>query len=427
MASHLPASMIKRSDRNGNAQYFWAPPPKLIKAGIPLKSICLGEDIDIAAGLARRLNRQLYRWRTGKRSVFPACVRTPEPQLGTLGWMVETYYETLAFTELGPRAKRTYRYLLGRALKIRTTEGHAITHLSVAAVSPAIADKIYEELCKGQGRTAITVANNTVKVLARVWRVMRVRYPDQFPREEPWRGIVARRQYTAKPAATRAEAYALSAALTDLGHPHLAAVPLICFEWLMRPENVLAGCLKWSDWRTPEQPKAVRLFHGKTGEVVILPLEEKGRRIFPELETLLTALPRLGAAIVMTPGKRRPSRLYSPEYAAMVARQARTRVGLPAHITFDACRHGGLTELGYAGLTEQEIMLLSGHRCRDTLLRYVKRTDVQREASVRKRFRWRSSHGSVRGVGTLIWARKRTRRRKLRNKAGQKTNLHASY
>ena len=36
--------------------------------------------------------------------------------------------------------------------------------------------------------------------------------------------------------------------------------------------------------------------------------------------------------------------------------------GLPRHVTLAACRHGGMTELGDAEITEQGIMALSGHR-----------------------------------------------------------------
>ena len=54
----------------------------------------------------------------------------------------------------------------------------------------------------------------------------------------------------------------------------------------------------------------------------------------------------------------------------------------------EACRHGGLTELGDAELTEQEEMSLSGHRSPDALRRYVKKTEAQRLAATRKRRAW---------------------------------------
>ena len=54
----------------------------------------------------------------------------------------------------------------------------------------------------------------------------------------------------------------------------------------------------------------------------------------------------------------------------------------------DACRHGGMTELGDAELTEQGIMSLSGHKSPEAARVYVKRTEKQRVAAARKRRQW---------------------------------------
>jgi uncharacterized membrane protein len=39
-----------------------------------------------------------------------------------------------------------------------------------------------------------------------------------------------------------------------------------------------------------------------------------------------------------------------------IVRNARRKAGLPEHVTLTACRHGGMTELGDASLTEQGVM-----------------------------------------------------------------------
>lgn len=57
-------------------------------------------------------------------------------------------------------------------------------------------------------------------------------------------------------------------AIRAYGHPHLAVVPLVCFEWLQRPDNILAGYLRWTDYRPSERPAHVRIVHHKTGEVI---------------------------------------------------------------------------------------------------------------------------------------------------------------
>ena len=55
-------------------------------------------------------------------------------------------------------------------------------------------------------------------------------------------------------------------------------------------------------------------------------------------------------------------------------REAATRVGLAADLTLAACRHGGLTELGNAELTEQCVTALSGHKTPQAARLYVKWT-----------------------------------------------------
>ena len=93
--------------------------------------------------------------------------------------------------------------------------------------------------------------------------------------------------------ATREEAFALSSAIAAEHHPHLAAVPLICFEWLQRPENVLAGHLTWSDIRPSALPRHVRIDHHQTGEKVLQPLEDLQGPRFPPSKLILAASPEL--------------------------------------------------------------------------------------------------------------------------------------
>lgn len=66
-------------------------------------------------------------------------------------------------------------------------------------------------------------------------------------------------------------------------------------------------------------------------------------------------------------------------------RKVRVAAGLPDHLTLAACRHGGLTELGNAGVTEAEGMALSDHSTPAAFRLYVKRTEEQRLTGARKR------------------------------------------
>ena len=124
------------------------------------------------------------------------------------------------------------------------------------------------------------------------------------------------------------------------------------------------------------------------------PLEDEKGPLYPEIEAFFAQLPRLGIPIVMfqpvrgarssTTGERQP-RPYSLEHARHLVQRARTKANLPEHVTLAACRHGGRTELGDAGLTEPQIMSLSAHETPAAARVYVKRTELQRVAAARKR------------------------------------------
>jgi hypothetical protein len=146
-------------------------------------------------------------------------------------------------------------------------------------------------------------------------------------------------------------------------HRALAVAALICWWWHQRPENVLAGHITWADYRPPDRPHEVKVFHHKTGREHWLPLnDEDGQPFYEELEGWIKHLPRLGLPIVLNASERGPDRRYSYSYARRIVREARRKVGIPEHVTLDACRHGGLTHLGDAGATAVEIRAKVGAR-----------------------------------------------------------------
>jgi integrase len=155
----------------------------------------------------------------------------------------------------------------------------------------------------------------------------------------------------------------------------------VCFEWHQRPENVLAGHLNWTDYRPAE----------RAGELVWLPLTDEDGPLFPELTTYLDGLNRLGVPIVLrTPRRKKwePAQPFKIRYALERVREAAQAAGLPDDLTLSACRHGGVTELGDAELTEQGVMALSGHKTPQAARLYVKRTEGQRVAGARRRRAW---------------------------------------
>ncbi len=78
---------------------------------------------------------------------------------------------------------------------------------------------------------------------------------------------------------------------------------MICFEWLQRPENVLAGYLRWTDYSSKDWPNAIRIEHHKAGELVWHPLEETvgdvTTKFYEDAEAILAKLPRRGVPMIL--------------------------------------------------------------------------------------------------------------------------------
>ena len=104
----------------------------------------------------------------------------------------------------------------------------------------------------------------------------------------------------------------------------------------------------------------------------------------------LDGLERLGVPVVLMKPKKKgaPAKPFLLRTTRSRVRKAARLAGLSEDLTLAACRHGGLTELGDAELTEQGIMALSGHREPDAARGYVKRTEIQRAIGARKRRAW---------------------------------------
>jgi hypothetical protein len=83
-----------------------------------------------------------------------------------------------------------------------------------------------------------------------------------------------RRAKRTKPNVTREDVYQFAWGCIEKKAPEAAAAAVICYEWLQRPENVLSGKIRWTDYRSKDHPTQIRIEHYKTGKMVLHPLEE---------------------------------------------------------------------------------------------------------------------------------------------------------
>ena len=192
-----------------------------------------------------------------------------------------------------------------------------------------------------------------------------------------------------KPAVTREQVYAFAWGCIERGRPEPAAAAVICFEWLQRPENVLAGYIRWTDYRSKEWPNAVRIEHHKTGEQIWHPLEETVNEVrtafYADAEAVLAKLPRRGIPMILRQVDVHTTKPYSFSGMQKIVHEMRDKIGLPSTFTLDACRHGGMTELEEAELTDGQGRALSAHKSQQSYEGYAKRTMERALAATRKR------------------------------------------
>jgi hypothetical protein len=392
-----PRYMREKRLRGGGLAYYWEPHPRDRAKGCPIHPEALGPDYASAIQRAGFLNKHLDDWRSGLKSTQIDVARRG---YGTVAWLFDTYLKSSAFERrVSKRSRYEYRRALQRIEDLPTKAGGNVADLPIASITPAAVDKIYAKLQIGPRGHRVRQANLSIDIARRAWDVVRRLASSIVPADNPWKGVDRDLTKKVKFAATRVETYALADALTAMGEPHLGAAALICFEWLQRPERVLAGDITWADYRPADRPDAVQIRHHKTNVKGWSPLEDAAGPLYPELEAYLATLPRLGLPIVLTAGERGPARPYSLAFAQRRVREARAAAKLPDHVTLDACRHGGMTELGDAELTEQGVMSLSMHKTPQAARLYVKRTERQRATAARRRRQWVEGNGSATEVG----------------------------
>jgi hypothetical protein len=80
-----------------------------------------------------------------------------------------------------------------------------------------------------------------------------------------------------------------------------------------------------------------------------------------------------------------------------IVHRMRKKIGVSHQFTFDACRHGGMTELEEAELTDGQGRALSAHRTQASYERYAKRSE-KRMLATRKRHAHRLANETATSV-----------------------------
>ncbi len=259
----LPRYVIAKPLASGKVAFYFNVPTRYRVLGCSIPNEPLGTDYSTACGSdgkggrAAALNGLFDEWLRAKSGEpLPNVVRH-----GTVDWLFREYKQTKAYLEkVSERSRPDYERTMLLVTDMITKKGDRIGDRKIKAITPVSADKIYELVVSGPRGLRPRQGEKLVGLCARAWSVVHRLYPDVFNSDvpNPWRGVTKNRRTKAiKPAVTRDEVYVFANTAIAAGYPEAGAAAVICFEWLQRPENVLAGFIRWTDYRGREAPTAI--------------------------------------------------------------------------------------------------------------------------------------------------------------------------
>ena len=406
----LPRFVIPKRLASGATAFYFNVPTLYRKLGCTISNEPLGTDYIVACGdngdggRAAALNSLFDEWNAKRKGGQISAGRVTA--YGTVDWLFREYKQSKAYLEkVAPRSRPDYERTILLITDIVTRKGDRIGDRHIRAITPVSADKIYDIICHGPRGPRLRQGEKAVALCRRAWRVVHRLHPRQFDRDvpNPWEGVTKRRRTKGtKGAATREQVYEFAWSCIERGQPEAAAAAVICFEWLQRPENVLAGYLRWTDYRSKECPNAIKIEHHKTGAVVWHPLEERTSagvvKFYEDAEAVLSRLPRRGVPMILREVHEGITKPFSFSGMQKIVHTMRDKIGLPSTFTLDACRHGGMTELEEAELTDGQGRALSAHKSQQAYEGYAKRTMGRALSATRKRH----AHRLANAAGTNI-------------------------
>jgi hypothetical protein len=394
MTRPLPRFVRSKVLLRGATAFFWECPSYYRKQGCPLSSEPLGTDYLTACGengeggRAAILNAHFDEWKARKNGEAIASL----VHFGTVDWLFREYKQSNAYLEkVSLRSRPDYERTMLLMTDLFTRKGDRVGDRLIRSISPVAAEKLYDLIINGPHGLRLRQGEKAVKLAAKAWKVVRRFHPDLFDKDvpNPWLEVTLKRRIKSKkPAVSRDEVYKFAWGCIKANCPEAAAAAVICFEWLQRPENVLAGHIKWSDYRHGATPHAIGIFHHKTGQFVWHPLEEERPdgvvKFYDDAEEVLATLPRRGISMILRQTRSGVCKPYSFGGMQKIVQRMRRSLELPSTFTLDACRHGGMTELEEAERTDGQGRALSAHKS-SAYEAYAKRTMKRALAATRKR------------------------------------------
>lgn len=400
----LPSYVNRRRLAAGGWAYYWVRPawadPKLatskdelvrrkaLRNGktCPVATTSLGSDLSEVFTRAKVLNETFKAWRIGEQQ---------EITRGTVEWLFDWYRKQDKFTSKRHQTRVGYKrqmdFIEAMEMKVGT-----LGQRQAAAVDGPTADKLYQRAVAKHGeRTGAYM----MQVCRLVWSLAsRPGYSKVTGvKVNPFKGMGIKASSGAgkgNRAATREEYNRYREVAREMGKQSMATAAALCFETCQRvfdvfgfadPDGRVVRGFFWADYRPGE---LITVVQSKTGKRITLPLVDgegdDAVLLYPELEEELARTPRgrgIGRDMIVVGDN--TGEPFSVGYMQKLHRQIREKAGLPSDLRFTSFRHGGMTEIGDAGIDDTRAV--SGHSKLETTAIYNKANQAKARRIARER------------------------------------------
>jgi hypothetical protein len=335
-----------------------------------------------------------------------------------LKWLFSVFKRTDKFRKLSFGQQKLHEHGFNLVGNYVLKDGRRLGSIRIALIDTSVVDPIYEKLLyvpvkdadgnpmidkhgKPVMRERRTTTNHAMKSCQRAWNVALRIHPKSVPLLNPFNkmGLVASDGMV--PEAQYDELLKAVATADSRGMPSLGTAFMVTWEWLQREEHIFLAFLL-AHYRPKDRPDEVLIVHPKNGEQLWIPLFDNGAPLFPELMLRMDAMKRgrIDGRFFMRDWPDQRANVPVPwaqhhhnlGYVGRKTKEIIRAAKLRDELTFTSFRHGGLTELGDADLTDTQIRALSRQKSSKVLPRYIKRTQRQIIAGTRKRRALREGH-----------------------------------
>lgn len=286
--------------------------------------------------------------------------------LGTVRGLISNYKQTNAWTSLSANSRRTYAMLLNKALEVRLGNSPVdFGEMHHANVKPMHSEQLYHYL---KDNVSEHRANHTIKVLRRVWTIS---HKKGLVRINPFAQMGLRSLPDRVVLWEPDQVMQFIKTADDEGYWSVGTLALLCYDLCQRPGDMRQ--LRWDQF----DGQVFDFVQEKTKERVTIPASPR------LLDRLHGINGQPGKTILTYEATGKPYGRF--DYYKLASR-IRKAAGLPDHLQLRDLRRTGATEMAEAGVTEDELRSVTGHKSRGVLNTYVRPTKKMAMHGMMKRF-----------------------------------------